>query len=855
MTAQQRESVIVGYALDGSTKVTLEGVEISILTGGAPPRAVTKTNGGFRVELPAQAPSRVTLSYRASKKGYERFDGTLTVQGAVTFLDDGIVLRPVAGSGKPDSVKELAPTGPSMLDALAALNRSRRAEDFDSVQSLIYAVEAGKIAVAQDPNNADVENGLRRALNLAIPKKAFRTASSLTMAKLSSDNSKLLTVTAAGSLQVWDMQSQKSVLMSADDGQIAEASFSNDSAYVLECGSNGTASLRRSDGTAPPMKFADHAGRIDRCALNKDGTQLITAGKDGVARLWNTSDGKLLLKLNHGGALSVARFNHNGSRVMVGSSDKRVTFWDSRSGDLISTTTVPFTPLLAEFSADDSRYFVGGLSGSILLRNSDSHVDMMQPMSVGLPPNGITLEDDNRHLFITINGGKPEYWQFGPGSLLSVRQLPGVPNGIWKSALLKTKDDEIFAVGNHSGRVIFWDVRNNRAVADFRAHTAPIVGMAFTSTGDLLTAGSDGTIKLWNFELPADIQFQRALGSFEFAAKLGKDLIAVSDRKHVINIIDDRTGNSKLVCSGLTSRPIALEADHQNGVLIGIEANALRAWSLSNGQMLWSKPGSFRSLAVSPIGSRLAVKDGTTLRILMTVSGGEVFSAQPSLNYFGSSGRISFGADGAKIAISGGREGAILDASNGSVLFPLPRTNEKWAMGEIRFDRSGRKIAVTQPGASETRLWDYFTGEGLLTLDSDGLGIAFSRDDQKLLLQKIVNEQAATSLWDVDTGRSIELKGSLGATVGSFSLGDDRVVASFDDGLLEIWDAKTGEPVYSWPPWENRKWPLSYYSEDGKRIVTLDNAGQLIIYPATIAGLLELANSTLSAALAEVAKN
>src|SRR5207302_8177890 len=64
-----------------------------------------------------------------------------------------------------------------------------------------------------------------------------------------------------------------------------------------------------------------------------DGKQTVTAGGDGVTRIWDAATGKLLLDtLKHDAPVYFVTFSPDGKRVATASTDKSARVWDAVTG-------------------------------------------------------------------------------------------------------------------------------------------------------------------------------------------------------------------------------------------------------------------------------------------------------------------------------------------------------------------------------------------------------------------------------------------------------------------------------------------------------------------------------------------
>lgn len=77
-------------------------------------------------------------------------------------------------------------------------------------------------------------------------------------------------------------------------------------------------------------------------ALSRDGSMIATGARDGVVRLWSTSDGKLLKELKgHGRDVYSAAFHPGGKALATGDYDGKIVHWDLEQGAPVRTIEVP----------------------------------------------------------------------------------------------------------------------------------------------------------------------------------------------------------------------------------------------------------------------------------------------------------------------------------------------------------------------------------------------------------------------------------------------------------------------------------------------------------------------------------
>jgi WD40 repeat protein len=92
---------------------------------------------------------------------------------------------------------------------------------------------------------------------------------------------------------------------------------------------------------------------VSSLSFSPDGKQLVTSGEAGIARVWNTATGHLLLDLEgHTGAITGVDYSPDGRRIATSSVDGTARLWEAASGQALLTlrghssgvTSVAFYP-------------------------------------------------------------------------------------------------------------------------------------------------------------------------------------------------------------------------------------------------------------------------------------------------------------------------------------------------------------------------------------------------------------------------------------------------------------------------------------------------------------------------------
>ena len=70
-----------------------------------------------------------------------------------------------------------------------------------------------------------------------------------------------------------------------------------------------------------------HKGEISQVSFNSQGTRLLTAGIDNMARLWNVKTGQCIQTLEGRTEKITCAFNYEGDTIITGAKDNTCRIW------------------------------------------------------------------------------------------------------------------------------------------------------------------------------------------------------------------------------------------------------------------------------------------------------------------------------------------------------------------------------------------------------------------------------------------------------------------------------------------------------------------------------------------------
>jgi WD40 repeat protein len=148
---------------------------------------------------------------------------------------------------------------------------------------------------------------------------------------------------------------------------VLDVTFSPDGRYLLSASRDGTARIWRADDGHPVRVLRGHRGAVSSATYSADGSHVVTAGGDGTVRIWRVAGGPPVVLYGHQGAVQSAQFNRAGDRVVSAGVDGTVRIWDVRGGEALVVLYRHHAPATAAFSPDGRHVASSGRDGVVRL--------------------------------------------------------------------------------------------------------------------------------------------------------------------------------------------------------------------------------------------------------------------------------------------------------------------------------------------------------------------------------------------------------------------------------------------------------------------------------------------------------
>jgi WD40 repeat protein len=536
------------------------------------------------------------------------------------------------------------------------------------------------------------------------------------------------------------------------------------------------------------LRTLDAPGRSTFVAASPDGRRLVTSGPAGAA-VWDMATGEIEHELDVGHWLNRAAFSPDGTLLVLpheNTSEENpegyqepsaVSIVDVATGEEIHTflahdawvQDVSFSPdgtLFATASGDGTSK-VWDLA-AILAGESQERLSLAGGETFFWT---VDFNSDGTRLATTNNEGIVQIWDAETGQeLLSSNAnsygLSFSPDG----TRLVTGNEEI-------GTLDVYDVATGQRLSRTVAHDGSARGVVFSPDGTrLASTGGDSLIKVWAFS-------EDALSP----------LLTLAGHKGRVGALDFSPDGEWLV-SGSSSTTD--------------EDPLVRIWDISpNGSLepiFYPHNIIVDSVSFNADGSRLATADvGGNFKIWDAISGQELFNVEGHDWIW----RLSYSPDGNLLA-SAGRDGLVKlwDAASGRELAALEDhvipDEEEFYRGVLGLDFSpDSSRLVTAGDDGRVRIWDV---DVLREGDLNSGGALFTLEDDRQAPFGQVSMDVAFS----PDGRWIA------ASITNWA----NEIKNYGDGVVNIWDAATGELVWTIGDGDGKAYNYVTYSPDGKRL-------------------------------------
>ncbi len=236
-------------------------------------------------------------------------------------------------------------------------------------------------------------------------------------------------------------------------------------------------------------------------SLSRNGKILITAGTDGIIRVWDVASGEMQRTLTgHTNSTYRADFSPDERLIASSSRDATARIWDFASGrELYKLSGFKCSVKSVAFSPNGKKLAVVGNDGMLKLWDAGTGKELKSLVHSDSPDVDISI-----YSVIFDRNGKKIYTGNGDGTISEWAAASGKETNIWKAhkdtviALAFSPNYKLLASdGYNEANVKLWDVETRREIRTFgEKKTEGLLeqshAVAFSSNGKLIAASVTG---------------------------------------------------------------------------------------------------------------------------------------------------------------------------------------------------------------------------------------------------------------------------------------------------------------------------------------------------------------------------
>jgi len=165
-----------------------------------------------------------------------------------------------------------------------------------------------------------------------------------------------------------------------------------------------------------------HESWVTSVAFRPGGTQILSAGADGMICLWDAPTGNPIWRLTDVEmALSLA-FHPDGSTFVTGAADSGIRMRDTKSGETLWQETASGMVFAVAYTFDGRHVVSGDDGGSLQVRNADSGREILRA-DLGSPVRALDVSPGGKTVLVGTEGKSVVLWEMGTGRQVWRKEL------------------------------------------------------------------------------------------------------------------------------------------------------------------------------------------------------------------------------------------------------------------------------------------------------------------------------------------------------------------------------------------------------------------------------------------------
>jgi WD40 repeat protein len=389
------------------------------------------------------------------------------------------------------------------------------------------------IRAAELEHGVGEENAVRDALLADTQLALFRAHGPVRQAQFDLDGRHIATGSKDGKIRVYRLGSPAPEHVLVQGGAVTSLEYGG--GLLLTAGRDGTARLWSRAGAL--LRTLDAGGPVRRALFARDADLVVTLADKGLIRVWRSRDGALLRTMRAEGRVypQDLAVDPEASRLVTFGPDRYARLYSLQTGALIRLLEQKGRIHCAAFSADGSHVMTCGHEGivRIWLAASGRPSQRLRGPELGSAILDGVFSPRGRLVAGAVSDGTARVWESLTG--LQIGVMFGHSNPTTTVAF--NRAGTAIATGSPDNRARTWLI-NGKPVAILAGHTGAINSVAFSPDGgSVLTASEDGTARLWDSGTEPSLRvFASGPAPTAFALSVDRKRVIVGDSRGVARV-------------------------------------------------------------------------------------------------------------------------------------------------------------------------------------------------------------------------------------------------------------------------------------------------------------------------------
>ncbi len=584
---------------------------------------------------------------------------------------------------------------------------------------------------------------------------------------------------------------------------------------------------------------------LNGAAYSPDGRLIVCAGWNGSNTVWDAATLTELTRFKQRGQVTSVRFSRDGSRIVTASTDGVARIWNTNTWQMEPPFVREDSPLgltYAAFSDDGHKIVTTGNDFSAVIWDIPSRHRLVLPHPALV--NYAAFSPDGKRVVTACNDHRARVWDVETGR----RILPDLKHddGVWSAQFSPDGRWILTASLDHTARLWSAETLEPLPFNPILRHGERVTQAVFGADGNrILTSCADGTIRVWDLAAAGS---EPTRLSQTFSRDFGRYLVATNNTITVHDTLS-RSAISPLMELGPSPMEAVFNYDG-NYILTAApptEKGVDNHQTVEIREALTGKRigASFHVSSTNGLGNVALHKNGKWLATLNgeMIQTWDVSSGKPlrSMNHERKVDSVTFCPDGNTMASISQGVVKIWNVASGSQLYDtvtnvIPETGKPILLTHFEFSPDGSRFVMcgNEPGLVKCSAQIRDTKSGRLVVpplmhDDGVLWASFSGDGRRVVT---AGEDNAAILWDTASGQRLRVfKHGAVVYMAAFSP-NDRWVVTKCARSIRIWDAETGDSLT--PPLNHRaRSNRAMFLGDGSTVVTaMSNGDSAWIWPS-----------------------